>query len=143
MPYIVFWNIIILNHHDITNHSIILIDSKRLTLIPVNISLCKASNWMGNKMFLSVCKFQIKCFNKIIFCNLPKAYLKILHSSLHIPSYSSCSFFLLRSAILRFILSASSFSRYHFTRYDSTSQTAVEISIATYTTMETLSPIIR
>ena len=33
---------------------------KRLTLIPVNISLCKASNWMGNKAFLSVCKFQMK-----------------------------------------------------------------------------------
>ena len=48
------------------------------------------------------------------------------------PPFHPFSFFLLCSAILRFILSASSFSRYHFTRYDSTSQTANHSSFLTY-----------
>ena len=48
-----------------------------------------------------------------------------------IPFYS-LFFFLRCSSIFLLILSASSFSRYHFIRYDSTSKNAVEIRIATY-----------
>ena len=67
--HIIFRDIVVVYHHDISNHGVIFIDPEWLALIPVNISLRQTADRMGNKLFLPRCKLQLKCVNKVIFCD--------------------------------------------------------------------------
>ena len=87
VPYIVLGNIIVIDHHDISDHFILRVDPERLALIPVNIGLRQAPYGVGNELPLSRCETEIKSVKKVFFCNCSKFYHLFPRKS-----YSACFF---------------------------------------------------
>ena len=67
MPDVIFRNVIIIDDHHITDHGFIVVYTKWLTLIAVNIGLGKRAYRVGNKLFLIFGYIQGKCLQEVIF----------------------------------------------------------------------------
>ena len=75
MPDVVFFQIVVIDHHDVAHHGFPMVDAEGRALTVVHIGLGETADGMGDKCLLPRGQRQMKRVQKIGFINSSEYYL--------------------------------------------------------------------